>query len=163
MKRRTTNAPATAVGRLLAAQHLTLSVCESCTAGALGAAITQVPGSSQYFLGGVIAYADAIKTSVVGVAPSLLRRSGAVSAAAARAMALGVRRLVGSDTAVAITGIAGPAGGSRRKPVGTAYIAVAVRKRITVRHYAFRGGRQTIRKSAVRAALVLLRQMLRER
>lgn len=154
---------AAAIGRLLAAQELTLSVCESCTAGLFGAAITEIPGSSRYFAGGVIVYSNAIKTSLVGVPSSVIRRSGAVSAASARAMAVGVRRLTGSDIGVAITGIAGPGGGSRRKPVGTVYIAVAARKRIAVGRHVFRGGRQAVRRSAVRAALARLHQMLCDR
>ncbi|MBE0432385.1 nicotinamide-nucleotide amidohydrolase family protein [candidate division WOR-3 bacterium] len=151
---------AVATGRLLAKKKLTISVCESCTGGMLSAAITSVPGSSRYFLGGVIAYSDAIKMSVIKVAPSVIRRSGAVSAASARAMALGVRKITGSDIGAAITGIAGPGGGSRHKPVGTVYIAMATKKKVSVRKYSFNGRRQMVRKSAIRETFALLKEML---
>lgn len=151
---------AAAAGRLLYKKKLTISVCESCTGGMLGAAITSVPGSSRYFLGGVIAYSDSMKMSVVKVAPSVIRRSGAVSAASARAMALGVRKITGTDLGAAITGIAGPGGGSRHKPVGTVYIAVAAKNKVAVRKFSFHGRRKTVRESAVRETFALLNEML---
>ena len=102
-----------------------LAVAESCTGGGIGAALAAVPGASQVFLGGVIAYADAVKHGVLGVSADLLQRHGAVSDPVATAMAEGVRRLTGSTWGVAVTGIAGPAGGSTEKPVGLVHIAVA--------------------------------------
>ncbi len=103
----------------------TLSVAESCTGGGLGASLTSVPGSSSVLIGGVIAYSNAIKRDLLNVPASLLEQHGAVSVQVAEAMALGVRRLTGSDWALSITGLAGPDGGSQQKPVGLVYVAVA--------------------------------------
>ena len=103
----------------------TLAVAESCTGGGLGAALAAVPGASEVFLGGVIAYANAVKQAVVGVPADLLERHGAVSDPVALAMAAGVRRLTGASWGMAVTGIAGPGGGSEAKPVGLVHIAVA--------------------------------------
>ena len=103
----------------------TLAVAESCSGGGLGAALTAVPGASDVFLGGVIAYANAVKQGLLGVDPLELERWGAVSDPVAEAMALGARRVTGSDWALAITGVAGPGGGSDQKPVGLVHIAVA--------------------------------------
>lgn len=103
----------------------TLSVAESCTGGGLGAELTAIPGSSDVLLGGVIAYSNAIKETLLGIAPASLEQFGAVSDPVAQAMAEGVRRLTGSDWSMAITGIAGPGGGTEEKPVGLVHIAVA--------------------------------------
>ena len=103
----------------------TLAVAESCSGGGLGAALTAVPGASDVFLGGVIAYANAVKQGLLGVDPLDLERWGAVSDPVAEAMALGIQRVTGSDWALAITGVAGPGGGSDQKPVGLVHIAVA--------------------------------------
>ena len=103
----------------------TLAVAESCTGGGLGAALAAVPGASDVFLGGVIAYANAIKRELLAVPADLLDRHGAVSDPVARAMAAGVQRCTGATWTIAVTGIAGPAGGSAEKPVGTVFIAVA--------------------------------------
>jgi nicotinamide-nucleotide amidase len=103
----------------------TLAVAESCSGGGLGAALTAVPGASDVFLGGVIAYANAVKQGLLGVDPLDLERWGAVSDPVAEAMALGAQRVTGSDWALAITGVAGPGGGSDQKPVGLVHIAVA--------------------------------------
>jgi nicotinamide-nucleotide amidase len=102
----------------------TLAVAESCTGGGLGAALAAVPGASDVFLGGVIAYANAVKQDLLGVPADLLASHGAVSDPVARAMAAGVQRLTGATWTIAVTGIAGPAGGSAEKPVGTVYMAV---------------------------------------
>lgn len=103
----------------------TLAVAESCTGGGLGAALAAVPGASDVFLGGVIAYANAVKQDLLGVPADQLQRHGAVSDPVARAMAQGVQRLTGATWTIAVTGVAGPAGGSAEKPVGTVYMAVA--------------------------------------
>ena len=103
----------------------TLAVAESCTGGGLGAALTAVPGASDVFLGGVIAYANAVKEGLLGVPPELLAEHGAVSDPVAIAMAEGVRRRTGSDWALALTGIAGPGGGSAAKPVGLVHLGLA--------------------------------------
>jgi PncC family amidohydrolase len=148
------------IGKLLVAKNLTLSVCESCTGGMLGSIITSVAGSSRYFLGGILAYADIIKQDIVGVRSRTLKRHGAVSAAAVREMALGVQKRVRSDIGIAITGIAGPGGGSGTKPIGTVYIAIVARKRIVMQRCLFKGSRQAIRRAACAKALGMLEQML---
>ena len=148
------------IGKLLSRKHLTISVCESCTGGILGSVITSIPGSSRYFVGDIIAYSDRIKAKVVGVKTTTLKRFGAVSVEVAQEMARGVKKKMASDVGVAITGIAGPGGGTAQKPVGLVYIAVAAKKRATVRRFLFRGGRQMIRKAAVNTALILLRKTL---
>ncbi len=114
-----------AVGGLLERRRETLAVAESCTGGRAASRLTSVPGSSAYFLEGVVAYANAAKTRRLGVPPGLLARHGAVSAEAAEAMAQGVRRSAGADWGLAVTGVAGPGGGSARKPVGLVYLGVA--------------------------------------
>ena len=113
-----------AVGHLLAEKGLTVAVAESCTGGLIAHRLTNVPGSSAYFLGGVVAYANEVKERVLGVRPETLRRYGAVSREVALEMARGVRRLLGADIALSATGIAGPAGGTPEKPVGLVYVAL---------------------------------------
>ncbi|MGD9379790.1 MAG: CinA family protein [candidate division WOR-3 bacterium] len=149
------------IARLLKARKLTISVCESCTGGMLGAALTRVSGSSEYFLGGIIAYADAVKKKVVGVKARVLGRYGAVSAESACEMARGVQQRLQSDISVAVTGIAGPTGGSVEKPIGTVFIAIARDKGVRVRRFRFKGTRERIRRSACLRALELLKQELR--
>lgn len=113
------------VGERLWRCGLTLATAESCTGGLLGHRLTNVSGSSDYFLGGVIAYSNAAKVALLGVDREVLEREGAVSEAVARQMAEGVRRLFHADVGVGITGLAGPTGGTAEKPVGLVYIAVA--------------------------------------
>ncbi len=116
---------ASVTAALLKEKGATLAVAESCTGGALSAAFTAVPGASDYFLGGVVAYSNEVKVKTLGVSPQTLERRGAVSEPTALEMAEGVRRLCGSDYALATTGIAGPSGGTPEKPVGTVWIAAA--------------------------------------
>ena len=144
----------------LTRKKLTLSICESCTGGMLGSIITQVPGSSKYFPGGIIAYSNEVKQKTVGVKPATLKKYGAVSAEVAREMAQGVRKRFKSDIGIGITGIAGPSGGSKRKPVGMVYIGIAYNKMIFAEKYLFKGNRDYIRKKACKQALVLLNHLL---
>ena len=109
----------------LAERGLTLALAESCTGGLVADTVTNVPGSSRVFVGGVVAYADAVKTRVLSVPAGALAQHGAVSAQVAVAMARGARRLLESDVALGITGVAGPGGGTAAKPVGLVYLAVA--------------------------------------
>lgn len=151
---------AEAVLRIAGAAGMTIAVAESCTGGSVAAALTDVPGASAVFLGGAVTYADDAKSSLLGVDPALLATRGAVSAPAAEAMATGVRKRLGADIAAAITGIAGPGGGSADKPVGTVWFAVASADSTTseVRH--FFGDRHGVRTRATVTALDLLRQAL---
>jgi nicotinamide-nucleotide amidase len=143
------------LGTLLNKGGLTLSVAESCTGGLLGSLVTDQPGSSVYFLGGVIAYADEVKRDQLGVPAALLTRHGAVSREAAVAMAEGVRSRFGTTLAASITGIAGPdAEGS--KPVGLTYIAVSSPRGTTAHEYMFSGDRWSNRRQAAGQALRLL-------
>lgn len=133
----------------------TVATAESCTGGLLAAALTAVPGSSRYFLGGVIAYANAIKTEGLGVAPSLIRSHGAVSSEVAEAMAARVRDQYGSSFGVSTTGVAGP-GASDFKPAGLIYVAVAGLASTEVVRLDQDRGRHLNRMGAVSAALDLL-------
>jgi nicotinamide-nucleotide amidase len=150
------------IGKLLTERQMTLAVCESCTGGMLGSVITSIPGSTEYFVGGIVAYSDFTKKKIVGVKASTLNRSGAVSANVAKEMALGVKRKLMSDIGIGITGIAGPTGGSREKPLGLVYIGLAMKGKVIVRRFLFKGGRQTVRRSACKEALGLLKKILRD-
>jgi nicotinamide-nucleotide amidase len=143
------------LGNLLTKSRLTLSVAESCTGGLLGSLITDQPGSSAYFLGGVIAYADEVKREQLGVPADLLARHGAVSREAAIAMAEGVRSKFGTELAASITGIAGP-DAEGAKPVGLTYIAVATARGTDSSEYRFKGDRWANRRQAADEALRLL-------
>jgi nicotinamide-nucleotide amidase len=148
------------VGNLLRDRRATVSVAESCTGGMLGERLTSVPGSSDYFVGGFIAYANAMKVELLGVPPEVLEQHGAVSRETAEAMAAGARRRTGSAYALSITGVAGPDGGSDSKPVGTVYIAIADDAGIHTGHRCFLGDRQRIRTFTVQMALDLLRRRI---
>ena len=141
-------------------KHLTLAVAESCTGGLLGARLTGVPGASDVFRGGVIAYDNDVKSETLGVPPALMEEHGAVSEPVAISMSLGARTVAGADLGVAITGIAGPTGGTADKPVGTVWIALADRTRAAARHMRFSGDRNEIRYRATQAALDLIRRKL---
>jgi PncC family amidohydrolase len=143
-------------GRLQAAclgRGLTVATAESCTGGLVAETITTISGSSGYFLGGVVSYADALKISLLDVPPSMLEAHGAVSAQVARAMATGCRARLGASLAVSITGIAGPDGGTEAKPVGLAYIGLAGAVEDDVRRFVFSGDRAAVREAAAAAAL----------
>jgi nicotinamide-nucleotide amidase len=139
---------------------LTLAVAESCTGGLLGARLTAIPGSSDVFLGGVIAYANGVKVRDLGVAQSDLERHGAVSEEVVRAMAIGAQKRFDADLALSITGIAGPDGGTAEKPVGLVWLGAALRDTVEVRKIQSWGDRQEIRYRAAQAALDLARRML---
>ncbi len=152
------------VGRLLTERGQTVTTAESCTGGMIGAALTDVPGSSVYYLGGAVSYANTAKTALVDVPPALLEQHGAVSAPVAQAMAEGVARRLGSDFSLAVTGIAGPAGGTAAKPVGLVYIALRTPSGTVVRehHMGTDAPRDVIRTRAARTALNALRLALVE-
>lgn len=148
------------VGGLLRAAGLTVAVAESCTGGLVAKRLTDVPGSSDYFLGGVTAYANRVKSEVLGVPAEMLAAHGAVSPEVAAAMAEGVCRLVGADCALSTTGVAGPDGGSEAKPVGLVHIGSVVHEVTQVERFHFPGQREHIRERAAYAALDLLRRRL---
>ena len=139
-----------------------LAVAESCTGGLIGHRITRVPGSSAAFLGGVIAYHNSVKEKTLGVPTDVLEREGAVSEATALAMAEGVRRLLGADIALAVTGIAGPTGGTEDRPVGLTYIALSAAPDVLIcERHLWRGKRQQNKDSSAMAALSLLERYLK--
>ncbi len=148
------------VGYLLSMKGKTVSVAESCTGGLLGWTFTRISGSSDYFIGGLIAYSNDLKKRLVGVKAGILKEHGAVSAETAQAMARGARTKTRSDYGVGVTGIAGPGGGSEERPVGLVYIAVSGARRERVREFRFTGGRDNVRKQACQAALDMLRRTL---
>ena len=150
------------LGAALSASGMTLAVAESCTGGLLGGAITSIPGSSLYFSGGVVAYRNSAKISLLGVPPDLIAARGAVSREMALAMAEGVRSLFRADLAIAVTGVAGPGGGSRGKPAGTVWVAVVAPAGVRYAHrFRFPGGREAVRRETVRVSLAAAIDVLR--
>jgi PncC family amidohydrolase len=135
---------------------LRIATVESCTGGLVGHLITQVPGSSTYYVGGFVTYSDALKLELVGVPHDVLEAHGAVSAQVAMAMATGGRARTGTDLAVSVTGIAGPDGGTSSKPVGLTYVAVADAVGVAVRRHMWTGDRSENKRLSASAALDLL-------
>jgi nicotinamide-nucleotide amidase len=149
------------VGQLLKMRGHTLATAESCTGGLLAGRITEVPGSSEYFLEGVVSYSNEAKVDLLGVPKELIEAHGAVSEEVAAAMAQGIRKRAGSTFGIGVTGIAGPGGGSEEKPVGLVYIALADDSQTTTRKFIFPGDRQFIRTLSVNAALDMVRRRLK--
>jgi nicotinamide-nucleotide amidase len=147
-------------GTLLKQRQLTLATAESCTGGLLGTHITNIPGSSAYFLGGVIAYCDEVKRQLLGVPGDVIAQHGAVSRETALAMASGGRKLLNSDLALATTGIAGPTGDSPHKPIGLVYVALAAVDAHECRECRWEGNRWQNREWSTRVALELLLEYL---
>jgi PncC family amidohydrolase len=156
------DALAARVGRALLARAARLALAESCTGGLIGARVTSVPGSSRYLLGGVVAYHNNVKTALLRVPSRMLARFGAVSAPVAAAMARGARRSFKAEIAAAVTGVAGPGGGSVGKPVGLVYVAVCGFGRTRCRRALFGGTRQRVRDQAADLALIMLLEHLEE-
>ncbi len=148
------------VGDRLKLNNYTLATAESCTGGLLAGRITDVPGSSDYFIEGVVSYSNEAKIRLLGVPRELIEEHGAVSEPVARAMAQGVRRLAGSTFGIGITGIAGPGGGTEDKPVGLVFIALADDEEAMARKFIFPGDRHFIRHLSVNAALDMIRRRL---
>jgi len=142
------------------AQGFTLATAESCTGGMVAQRLTSVPGSSHVFLGAVVAYADGVKATELGVPEDILGRDGAVSAETAAAMAAGARERLGADVAVAVTGIAGPDGGSEEKPVGLVYLHAESPSGSRAADFVFPGDREGIRRRATVTVLHLVRRLL---
>ncbi len=140
----------------------TVSLAESCTGGLLSASLTAKPGSSEFFKGSIVCYSNAVKTHMLNVPDTIIQKEGAVSPGAVREMCWQACRIFHSEAAVAVSGIAGPSGGSREKPVGTVWIGVCVQDQVHVFGFLFSGNRKRIRNLAVRMALSVLADCLEE-
>jgi PncC family amidohydrolase len=151
------------VGQLLTEQGLTIAVAESCTGGLIAHQLTNVPGSSTYFVGGVVAYSNQVKERVLGVSGETLSAYGAVSEECAREMARGARRIFGTDVAISSTGIAGPTGGTPQKPLGLVYVTLAAQDFERCERHFWRGDRLENKRQTSEAALEMLRRYLEAR
>lgn len=149
-------------GTLLRQQGLTVAVAESATGGLISSSITDIPGSSDYFKGSVVSYSDDIKVEILGVRRETLNRYGAVSDQTAREMALGIRKLMGTDIGISDTGIAGPGGATPEKPAGLFYIAISSEQGEKVERHLFHGNRYENKRSAAMRALNLIKEYLSE-
>ena len=148
------------IGDLLRRKGWTLSIAESCTGGLICDRITDVPGSSDYFMGGMVNYSNESKARHLGVPLNDIKKHGAVSSLVARKMAQGVMKTFHTTFGVSTTGIAGPTGGTRKKPVGTVFIAVSDGKRILVKKERLKGSRRQIKNDAAEKSLELLYERL---
>jgi len=147
---------ASQVHKILIKKKKSVSIAESCTGGLVSSFLTDIPGSSQYLILGVVAYSNKAKEKILGIPAAVIREKGAVSGEVALRMASAAKRLGNSDFGLGITGIAGPTGGSRTKPAGTVFIALAGRKKRIFKKYFFKGGRREVRRMAAGKALELL-------
>jgi len=148
------------IHQILLKKKKTIAVAESCTGGLVSKLLTDLPKSSKYFLLGVISYSNSAKTSVLKVSAKIIRERGAVSAQVAAEMAESVRRLGKTDFGISITGIAGPGGGSKDKPVGTVFCAVADKSKTVIEEFNFSGSRGSIRRQSSQKALELLKTLI---
>jgi len=148
------------IGDLLSASNYTVACAESCTGGMISSYLTDVPGSSRYFMQGIVSYSNEAKIQQLGVNNSTIQQFGAVSEETAREMAEGIRKIATADFAIATTGIAGPGGASEGKPVGLVFVGLATPEKLIVRQFQFQGERDFIRKNTVKAALEMLRRSL---
>ena len=151
------------VATLLTEKDMTIALAESCSGGLLGHRLTSIPGSSAYFLGGVIVYSNEIKTQVLGIRYEVLRKEGAVSDTVARLMAIAVRGRFGADIGMAITGIAGPGGGTQEKKVGLVYVGLADTKKCRVCRFDLsRKSRVAVKNFSTTGALEMLKEFLKQ-
>jgi len=148
------------VGRRLIERQWTVATAESCSGGLIAHRLTNVPGASSYYLGGIVAYSNSVKTAMLGVDPEDLARYGAVSEPVARQMAEGVRQRLAADCALAVTGVAGPSGGTPEKPVGLVFIALAAPGVDRVTRNLFEGSREDIKTQTADHALSMLLEYL---
>jgi PncC family amidohydrolase len=144
------------VGKILRKRKMTIAVAESCTGGLLSSRITDSSGSSDYFIVGIVAYSNKIKENILGVSPGLLQKYGAVSKQVALEMAKGARLLANADIGIGVTGIAGPGGATKSKPVGLVYIALVMDKKRIAKEFHFKGSRHDIKLQASEATLNLI-------
>ena len=154
------SAPEARVRNLLSDRGMTIATAESCTGGLLGDRITSVPGSSEYYLGGVIAYANEVKEHILGVPKATMVEHGAVSEQSALEMARGARRVMRADYGLSVTGIAGPGGGTDEKPVGLTWVAVSAPEGDVAARHIYQGDREENKHSAVDSVLELLLEVL---
>ena len=150
------------VGEILRQRGLCLAVAESCTGGLISHLVTNVPGSSAYYLGGVTAYANEVKIHLLGVHPETLEKYGAVSSETVIEMARGVRIALAADIGISVSGIAGPDGGTHDKPVGTVWIGLSSPQEEYSRHYLWSGDRLAVKQQSAQAALKLLLENLQK-
>lgn len=150
------------VGEILSQRGLRLAVAESCTGGLISHLVTNVAGSSVYFLGGMIAYANEAKVHLLGVHQETLEKFGAVSSETVIEMARGVRNTLSADIGISVSGIAGPGGGTPEKPVGTVWIGLSTPKEELARHFHWTGNRLDVKEQSARAALMLLLEYLQK-
>jgi nicotinamide-nucleotide amidase len=149
------------VGDILRKKQLTLAVAESCTGGLIGSRITDIPGSSDYFLGGIIAYSNEVKIDILGVPKKIIKKYGAVSSQTAKAMAQGVRKVTGASIGISATGIAGPGGGTKKKPVGLVFLGITDNRGTKALKFQMPGTRELIKRRTSEAALFILWQRLK--
>lgn len=149
-------------GKALKAKGLTVCAAESCTGGLLLSTLTDISGSSVYVAGGVVCYSNAVKQQLVGVQEATLIAYGAVSEPTAREMAAGIRKVIGADIGIGITGIAGPDGGTAEKPVGLVYIGLATAEKTLVERHIWQGDRLSNKQQSVTAALRMILQYCQE-
>ncbi len=150
------------ISLLLEEKHLKVATAESCTGGLIGDTITNIPGNSEYYEGGIVSYSNDMKIKFLGVDERILAEYGAVSEQTAREMADGVRRVTGVDIGIATTGIAGPGGGTEKKPVGLVYISISTSEATEVKKHIFHGNRRENKEQACRAALTILLNYLEQ-
>ncbi|MFC2140598.1 CinA family protein [Candidatus Auribacterota bacterium] len=148
------------LGTLLTQKNLSLSLAESCTGGLISHRLTNIPGSSLYIKGGIIAYDNAIKINLLKIPAQVIAEKGAVSKEVASLMAQGVRQLMESDIGIGVTGIAGPTGGTKEKPVGLVYIGIATGDKTEVQKFLFTGEREEIKAKTADEALAKLLKLL---
>ncbi|MFH1578096.1 MAG: CinA family protein [Candidatus Omnitrophota bacterium] len=154
------NHPQIAISKLLIRKNKTIAAAESCTGGLLANLFTNIPGASQYFLLGIVAYNNRMKTSLLKIPSALIKRHGAVSYQVARLMARNVKKIAAADYGIGITGIAGPLGGTPQKPTGTVFISVASKDKIIAKKFRFPGNRLTVKRKTSQKALSLLKEII---
>ena len=147
-------------GDILFKRHLTLSIAESCTGGLISSMITDTPGSSRYFLGGIVTYSNKSKIELLGVLSNTIEEFGAVSDQTVREMSEGVKKRFQSSIGIAVTGIAGPEGGSKEKPVGTVFLGMTVDNGVFSKRYQFKGSREKIKNETACMAITWIRRYL---
>ena len=145
------------VARLLLSLKVTIAIAESCTGGLICHRLTNISGSSEYLETGVVTYSNRSKMQLLGVPEQIIRDHGAVSEACVQAMAIGVKRMADTDLGFAVSGIAGPTGGTPEKPVGTVYMALAWKEDVMCWRYLFKGGRREIKEQTSQEALLRIR------